>query len=198
MGMYVPQMQQVQRGPEWGKNVAGSLLEGVRMNREYEHKERQHQLAIQAGERAERAMVMAEDEYGTRKQDRADLKKLTQGIAKYKIADSKRMGAVHENMDDLTETSIFGSEIDPDDKRFYFGYKDEEGKRRFLQRASPREMSKRKATASGVTKPEYDPSLIDTFKDPSFLKYLPTVGGSQDGGGNLLYNSVMNQLLTEY
>ena len=39
MGMYVPQMQQVQRGPEWGKNVAGSLLEAVKMNREFEHKD---------------------------------------------------------------------------------------------------------------------------------------------------------------
>jgi len=38
MGMYVPAMQEVKRGPEWGKNVAGSLLEAVKMNREYEHK----------------------------------------------------------------------------------------------------------------------------------------------------------------
>jgi hypothetical protein len=36
--MYVPAMQEVKSGPEWGKNIAGSLLEAVKMNREYEHK----------------------------------------------------------------------------------------------------------------------------------------------------------------
>lgn len=61
--MYVPAMQEVRRGPEWGKNVAGSLLEAVKMNREYEHKDN-----VMAMEREK--LDMLQETYGLQKKQR--------------------------------------------------------------------------------------------------------------------------------
>ena len=47
MGMYVPGMQQRFTGYDAGKNIANNLLEAVKMNREFEHKDNVMQMEQQ-------------------------------------------------------------------------------------------------------------------------------------------------------
>ena len=208
MGMYVPGMQQRFTGYDAGKNIANNLLEAVKMNREFEHKDNvmdleEQKIAIQedqfkkTNERADKDQVIRQEDWDYRKKNRQNMEDITQGIAKYKIADSKHKGSTNEYLEKMDETSWLGTEIDPDDKRFYFGAKDETGERRFIQHQTPRKMAGKYATADGDVKPEYDPKLIETMTDPSMLKYLPQFAGSNEGGENLLYEATFNSLMEE-
>lgn len=80
--MYVPAMQEVQRGPEWGKNIAGSLLEGVKMNREFEHKEN-----VMAME--QQKLDMLKESYGLEKKQR----EVDMHVAKTREAHNKKADA---------------------------------------------------------------------------------------------------------
>lgn len=189
----------------YNQNTAKSFLDGVRMQRDYEHQKavqnnmlQQQEMARQASGRAERNVAMAEEQLGWKRQSRDDMEKLAQGLAKQRIDESKMRGKINEYLDPMTETTILGSEIDPDEKRYYFGAKDETGKRRFVQKASPRQMAKKMYQAEGGVVPQLDPALLNVIRDPAMLDLLPTLMGGQEGSGNLLYNSLTNQLLSEY
>lgn len=210
MSIYVPAMQQ-RDSRAYYQNTAKSFLDAVRMQRDYEHQKavqdnmiQSQQRALEASQRAseasgraERQLGMAEEQFKWQKDRRKKMADITQSIVKSKIADSKYQGKTAEGLDTYgIGTNVLNMDIDPDEKRIYFGAPDVGGVdgREIIQYATPREIAKARAKEQGFKPAEFDESLIESLTDPSMLSYLPMLSRGMEGGGNLFLDATLNQL----
>ena len=203
MSLYIPQMKQRDTRAYY-QNTAKSFLDGVRMQRDYEHQQavqnnmaEAQQRAQEASGRAERQLGMAEEQFGWQKDKRQKMSDITQSIVKSKIKDSKYQGKTGEELDKYgIGTNVLNMDIDPDKKRIYFGAPDVGGVdgTEMIQYATPREIAKASAKKQGFKPAEFDEELLGSLTDPSMLSLLPMLSRGMEGGGNLFLDASLNQL----
>lgn len=217
MATYIPQMNTQTSRNNWGQSVANNLLDAVQKNRAFELQENQfeNQKAQQeiANARAERQMglekqrLQLQQNADTRTQEVFDLKKkqmndekeLAQILIKNKLDKSKYTGQANRDLDAITESSMFGSELDPEGRVLSIGAPDEQGKATKWYNPFDWQYKKRKDLAKQVTKSQVGdkPKLPeDTYKfinNIGMLGILPELVQDNDQTGNYLYNEVIGQ-----
>tara|TARA_R100000808_G_scaffold955_1_gene4582 strand:- start:3361 stop:3933 length:573 start_codon:yes stop_codon:yes gene_type:complete len=171
--------------------LQNTLLGYVMQNRQLDEQKRQFDLGA-------RRVQDRLDRFEARDvEDRTNLKKITQELGRMAKEKSEYKGAYAKAIDPLTETSIFGSEIPEDEKRFYFGLPEELGgsKRIGFRRASPRQIAESQIAQQGFQQPVVDPNILSSFGDPTLLnQYYPQLLGGSQSGGNYLLSQVLNQM----
>lgn len=198
MSIYVPQMRQ-RDTRAYNQNTAKSFLDGVRMQRDYEHQKavqnnmvEAQQRALEASGRADRQLEMVEEQIESGKERKKELADLTQGIVQYDMDRSIAKGAVNERLED--NTSWWNK---PDDKKYTFfapDVNDPEGKRKFFQDVSGRELAEAEARRAGINvDPVIDRELLKNIKDPSMLGLVSEIIKGSKDSGNYLYDMYLNQ-----
>lgn len=199
MSIYVPAMQQ-RDSRAYSSNIARSFLDGLRMQRDYEHQQavknnmiQAQQRALEASGRAERQLGMAEEQFKSNKKRKKELADLTQGIVQYDMDKSIAKGEVNKRLEDNT---TFWAD-DADEKRYMFfapDVNDPEGKRKFFQDVSGRELAEAEARRAGVNvDPVIDRELLKNIKDPSMLGLVSEIMKGSKDSGNYLYDMYLNQ-----
>ena len=198
MSIYVPAMQQ-RDSRAYYQNTAKSFLDAVRMQRDYEHQQavknnmiQAQQRALEASGRAERQLGMAEEQFKSDKKRKKELADLTQGIVQYDMDKSIAKGAINERLED--NTSWWN---DPDDKKYTFfapDVNDPEGRRKFFQDVSGRELAKAEARRAGINvDPVIDRELLKNIKNPNMLGLVSEIMKGSKDSGNYLYDMYLNQ-----
>jgi len=224
MATYIPQMNTQTSRNNWGQSVANNLLDAVQKNRAFELQENQfeNQKAQQeiANARAERQMglekqrlqlqqnadaragsaeVRQQEVFDLKKKQMQDDKELAQILIKNKLDKSKRAGEANKDLDAITESSVFGSELDPEGRVLSIGAPNEQGKATSWWKPWQWQYKKRKDIAEQVTKSRVGdkPKLPeDTYKyinNIGMLGMLPELVQDNDQTGNYLYNEVIGQ-----
>jgi len=198
MSLYIPQMKQRDTRAYY-QNTAKSFLDGVRMQRDYEHQQavqnnmaEAQQRAQEASGRAERQLGMVEDQYESGKQRKKEMADITQGILQYDMDKSKAKSAYNKRIED--NTSFWN---DPDERKYTFFAKDvndPEGKRKFFQDISGRDITEAELRREGINpNPVIDPELLKNIKDPSMLGLATEIIKGTEDSGNYLYDMYLNQ-----
>ena len=198
MSIYVPAMQQ-RDGRSYYQNTAKSFLDGVRMQRDYEHQQavqnnmiESQKMAQKASGRAERQLEMVEDQYESGKQKKQEMADLTQGILQYDMDKSKAKSAYNKRIED--NTSWWNK---PDERKYTFfapDVNDPEGKRKFFQDVSGRDLTEAELRREGINpNPVIDPELLKNIKDPSMLGLATEIIKGTEDSGNYLYDMYLNQ-----
>jgi len=198
MSIYVPAMQQ-RDGRSYYQNTAKSFLDGVRMQRDYEHQQavqnniiESQKRAQEASGRAERQLEMVEDQYESGKQKKQEMADLTQGILQYDMDKSKAKSAYNKRIED--NTSWWNK---PDERKYTFfapDVNDPEGKRKFFQDVSGRDLTEAELRREGINpNPVIDPELLKNIKDPSMLGLATEIIKGTEDSGNYLYDMYLNQ-----
>lgn len=198
MSIYVPAMQQ-RDSRAYSSNIARSFLDGLRMQRDYEHQQAvannmlvQQELARKSGDRAERQLGMMEDQYARNIKSKEELADITQGILQYDMNRSIAKGAINERLED--NTSWWNK---PDEKKYTFfapDVNDPEGKRKFFQDVSGRDLAKAQARREGINvDPVIDQELLKNIKNPSMLGLASEIIKGTENSGNYLYDMYLNQ-----
>lgn len=195
MSLYIPQMKQRDTRAYY-QNTAKSFLDGVRMQRDYEHQQavqnnmiESQKMAKQASGRAERQLGLAEEQGARQEQmfNRAlDSQKkeeeLLKGIVDYKVDKNRRDQQVIEKANQLYDGPI-------DEKESYWFKPDVHGTDgwEFYQYQPTRKMAEALLKKEGnLIEPKIDENLyknIQNRKDLGLLDYL-------QGSSQSLYNNI--------
>lgn len=224
MATYIPQMNQQTSRNNWGQSVANSLLDAVEKNRAFELQENQFenqkaqqeianaraerqmglekqrlQLQQNADTRADKGEARTQEVFDLKKKQMNDEKELAQILIKNKLDKSKYTGQANRDLDAITESSMFGSELDPEGRVLSIGAPDEQGKATKWYNPFDWQYKKRRDLAKQVTKSQVGdkPKLPeDTYKfinNIGMLGMLPELVQDNDQVGNYLYNEYIGQ-----